>query len=113
MDSLPSVHLLLPTTSTCNMSINNTSDHTITLECSSLGASIDASLGDSLMTSKWFGWFSKDWHSSDCAINCWQYVEVICFMGMLLSSHLGSLALHNHGYYIMGTIMWKKLNGLA
>jgi hypothetical protein len=34
-------------------------------------------------------------------------------MGLLLNFHLGSLKLHNHGYYIMGTIMWEKLNDLA
>jgi hypothetical protein len=34
------------------MSINNMGDHMIALECSSLGAPIDASFGDFLMTFK-------------------------------------------------------------
>ncbi len=113
MDSLSFLHLLLPIRSTCNMSINNTFDHMITLECSSLCAPIDASFGDFLVTYEWFGWLSRDWHSNFCAVSCWQYVGIICFMGLLLNFHLGSLKLHNHGYYIMGTIMWEKLNDLA
>jgi hypothetical protein len=82
MDSLPFLHLLSLTTLTCSMFINNTCDHMITLECSSLGAPIDASFGDFLVTFKWFGWLYKDWHSSDCVTNCSQYVEVIYFMGL-------------------------------
>jgi hypothetical protein len=50
MDSLPSLHLLSPTI--CSISINNIGDHMITLECSSMGAPIDASFGDSLVASK-------------------------------------------------------------
>jgi hypothetical protein len=34
------------------MSVNNANDHMIALECSSLGAPIDASFGDSLVTLK-------------------------------------------------------------
>ncbi len=113
MDSWPFLHLLSPTTSTCGMYINNAANYMIALECSSLYAPIDASFGDSLMASKWFGWLSRDWHSDDYATSYWQYVEVICFMGLLLNFHLGNLTLHNHGYYIMGTITWTKLNGLA
>jgi hypothetical protein len=109
MDSLSFLHLLSPT---CNMSINNIGYHMIALECSSLGAPIDASFGDFFVTFRWFGWLSRDWHSNDCATNCWQYVEMICFMGLLLNFHLASLTLHNHGYYIMGTITWAKLMAL-